>query len=284
MSSTHKFLVSLGIVSFLSIGVSAQSVTQAVNRLSAEGVSFNYPAGFSIADESTTEAQRLILTQKDSSVKFTIVSRRTLVQRSEVSGEMDSFTEPLVREVEAEVGLGGIPTRTILRTPVGLVEAEGVRLRSASKTGEVIWFRTSSRLTGLAFVRSDKDESEAVQFWQTIRYSIKVEGIVIETMSSNLEPSEIGKIDGGVLNGNALALPKPDYPPIARAAHAAGTVVVRVVIDEEGNVTSARAISGHPLLQAASVGAARYAKFSTTFLKGEPVKVTGVITYNFVAQ
>jgi periplasmic protein TonB len=91
-------------------------------------------------------------------------------------------------------------------------------------------------------------------------------------------------ISGGVLNGKAISLPKPAYPPIARAAHASGTVVVQVVIDENGNVISAKPLSGHPLLQAVAVGAARQARFSPTKLSGQPVKVTGVIQYNFVAQ
>ena len=91
-------------------------------------------------------------------------------------------------------------------------------------------------------------------------------------------------ISGGVLNGKAISLPKPAYPPIARAAHAAGTVVVQVLIDENGSVVSAHAVSGHPLLQAAAVGAAKQARFSPTKLSGQPVKVTGVIQYNFVAQ
>ena len=91
-------------------------------------------------------------------------------------------------------------------------------------------------------------------------------------------------ISGGVLNGKAISLPKPAYPPIARQAHASGTVVVQVTIDENGNVISAHAVSGHPLLQAVAVAAARGARFSPTKLSGQPVKVTGVITYNFVAQ
>ncbi len=91
-------------------------------------------------------------------------------------------------------------------------------------------------------------------------------------------------ISGGVLNGKAISLPKPAYPPIARQAHASGTVVVQVTIDENGSVVSAHAVSGHPLLQAVAVAAARGARFSPTKLSGQPVKVTGVITYNFVAQ
>jgi|SRR5215813_5913129 len=91
-------------------------------------------------------------------------------------------------------------------------------------------------------------------------------------------------ISGGVLNGKAVHLVQPTYPQIARNAHASGTVVVQVLIDENGNVVSAHAISGHPLLQAVAVAAARASKFSPTKLSGQPVKVNGVIQYNFVGQ
>jgi len=89
-------------------------------------------------------------------------------------------------------------------------------------------------------------------------------------------------ISGGVLNGKAVSLPKPPYPPAARAVRASGAVSVQVLIDESGRVVSASAASGHPLLQAAAVSAARQARFSPTLLSGQPVKVSGIITYNFV--
>jgi protein TonB len=88
-------------------------------------------------------------------------------------------------------------------------------------------------------------------------------------------------ISGGVLNGKAISLPKPAYPPVARAVKASGTVVVQVIVDENGNVITAHAVSGHPLLQAAAVAAARAAKFTPTKLNDQPAKVTGVINYDF---
>jgi TonB family protein len=89
-------------------------------------------------------------------------------------------------------------------------------------------------------------------------------------------------ISAGVLNGRAVSLPRPVYPAIARSARASGTVVVQVLIDEEGNVVSASALSGHPLLRASAVEAAQRARFTPTRLEGQPVKVSGTITYNFV--
>jgi TonB family protein len=86
----------------------------------------------------------------------------------------------------------------------------------------------------------------------------------------------------GVINGNATYLPKPVYSAAATAVHAGGKVDVQVAIDETGRVTSAKAINGHPLLKQSAEQAARNAKFSVTYLSHVPVKVTGVIVYNFI--
>lgn len=87
-----------------------------------------------------------------------------------------------------------------------------------------------------------------------------------------------------VINSEALSLPKPPYPPLALQHGVRGTVTVQVLIDEGGTVISAKAVSGSPLLAPAAVTAAYKAKFSPTILGDQPVKVSGMITYNFVIQ
>ena len=91
-------------------------------------------------------------------------------------------------------------------------------------------------------------------------------------------------IEGDLEAGRALELPKPSYPPLARAARASGQVVVQLIIDVDGTVMAPAAVSGHPLLYGVSVEAAKNSRFAPTKLDGKPVKVTGVITYNFVSQ
>jgi protein TonB len=91
-------------------------------------------------------------------------------------------------------------------------------------------------------------------------------------------------ISGGVLNGKAISLPAPSYPDIARRAGTAGVVEVEVVIDINGKVISAKATSGPSLLRQPAEMAARLARFGPTLLSGQPVRVTGVITFNFTLQ
>jgi TonB family protein len=90
--------------------------------------------------------------------------------------------------------------------------------------------------------------------------------------------------DDGAVEGRVLRLPKPKYPLIARRARVSGAVEVKVIIDFDGQVIAASSISGHPLLRAASVEAARNTLFAPTTLEGKPVKVVGVIRYTFIAQ
>lgn len=94
-------------------------------------------------------------------------------------------------------------------------------------------------------------------------------------------PKKTSVVTGGVVNGKATSLPRPIFPAPALAVGAGGEVNVQVTIDEQGNVTSAKAVSGHPLLRDAAERAARSAKFSPTLLSEQPVKVVGVIIYNF---
>jgi TonB family protein len=91
-------------------------------------------------------------------------------------------------------------------------------------------------------------------------------------------------VEGGVINGRAVSKPSPPYPIIAKVARAGGPVTVRILVNEQGDVVSAWAAAGHPLLRAAAVEAASQAKFTPTTLSGTPVKVSGFITYNFVLQ
>jgi TonB family protein len=63
-----------------------------------------------------------------------------------------------------------------------------------------------------------------------------------------------------------------------------GAVNVQILIDESGKVISAQAVKGHALLTRAAEDAARRARFTPTRLGDQPVKVQGVITYNFLLQ
>lgn len=128
------------------------------------------------------------------------------------------------------------------------------------------------------------------------RYSCTLRKLGKEKELEDLEKQRVQayRIEGGpsskfisdqkVLRGMAISMPKPAYTPAARAEHAHGLVIVQVIIDETGKVIFACGIKGHRLLVDVSEKAAYGARFTPTKLSGQPIRVIGLLTYNFVAQ
>lgn len=85
----------------------------------------------------------------------------------------------------------------------------------------------------------------------------------------------------GILNGKATSLPAPKYPGEAKSNKIQGIVFVRITVDENGQVISAKAIKGASALHQSAEKAALKAKFEPSKLDGNPVKVIGILQYRF---
>jgi TonB family protein len=163
-----------------------------------------------------------------------------------------------------------------------------IQIATSQVPGKVITCtlgREGDKLFYHVVIISEGEKNIATDVWVSA-----IDGQILKTeKEERREESASERVQGapisaGVLNGKAVSLPPPVFPAIAKAAHASGSVTVEITIDETGNVIAAHAVSGHPLLQSAAVDAARQASFKPTRLSGEPVKVFGVLVYNFVTQ
>jgi TonB family protein len=114
--------------------------------------------------------------------------------------------------------------------------------------------------------------------------AVRVEETTPPPVPVAVKPPATLKVSQGVLTAKAISLPQPQYPQLAKQIRLQGPVTVQILIDEEGRVISAQTMSGHPMLLAAAKDAALRARFTTTKLSGQAVKVQGLITYNFVLQ
>lgn len=105
-----------------------------------------------------------------------------------------------------------------------------------------------------------------------------------QSQKTDNRPRPVGPVESGDLNDKAIDLPKPIYPAEARKAKVTGQVKVRVIVAETGKVLSADIVSGPRQLWMAAIEAARQARFSPTLIGGSAVKITGILTYNFVEE
>jgi TonB family protein len=95
------------------------------------------------------------------------------------------------------------------------------------------------------------------------------------------EPKRPVRLTSGVKPPRLIYSPAPEYPLLAKQSHIVGIVVIEAVIDERGNVTEARAISGQPLLVAAALKAVSQRKYEPTILDGEPTPVELTVEVTF---
>jgi TonB family protein len=96
--------------------------------------------------------------------------------------------------------------------------------------------------------------------------------------------SDLTPVEGAVLQGYAIHKEQPAYPQAAKAQRISGPVLIKVVIDETGKVIDARILCGADLLAVAAREAALKWRFNPTSIIGQPVKVQGVLTFNFTLQ
>jgi protein TonB len=75
---------------------------------------------------------------------------------------------------------------------------------------------------------------------------------------------------------------KPVYPPIARAAHLEGIVVIECTIGVDGKVTALQVLQGSSPLTSAATDAVSQWVYAPTLLDGVPVAVIMTVTVNFV--
>lgn len=94
-------------------------------------------------------------------------------------------------------------------------------------------------------------------------------------------PSGTFAISSGVMAGNLIAAPPPQYPRLARITHTEGPVLLQAVISRSGRVISARVLSGPRLLRGAASNAVRHWRYRPYLVDGRPVDVATVVTVDF---
>ena len=198
------------------------------------------------------------------------------------------FLDESLARLAQPLSSSALPTATVAATTLGTTVATKPATNSVSEPSKAK--ADTATATGSPksdAISNDKSSSTGSSVSPSVPHGNstdspkKNDSVDIDTRATSAPKPLIRPVSGGVLNGKAVDLPTPVYPEIARRMQAKGVVAVEVVIDLDGKVISAKALSGNSLLHAAAVQAALRARFSPTTLSGQPVRVSGVINYNF---
>jgi len=89
------------------------------------------------------------------------------------------------------------------------------------------------------------------------------------------------RVSSMVVEGMIIRKTLPVYPPIAKAAHVEGTVILGAVIARDGTIQNLHIVSGNGMLQQAALDAVRTWRYKPYLLNGEPVEVETTVNVIF---
>jgi protein TonB len=144
--------------------------------------------------------------------------------------------------------------------------------------------------TGIAPETGREDiSSSTINSVNTIeRGSGSVEGIGIAehppTPPQAPTPDGPQRLHRGIQAPRKIVDVAPRYPALARETRIAGTVILDVIIDEHGVVTSTRVLKSVAFLDQAAIDAVQQWKFTPARLNGEAIPIVMTVTVTFRLQ
>lgn len=270
------FIVSL-IPLLAALGVQAQVGAGSARHFEKNGLEFDYPAAWQLAEGRGEDSEYAELATAGKSVQLIINWQFGAFMDCESENIRIRLTQEFVERVANQIHTTAPSAKLWQATRLAKMTADQIQLRGEMNhtpvMADIYSVVVKNYFLNLVYIRSATDASSS-SAWEAVRNSLKI------SQGGPVAKETTAKSDT-VLNGRAIRLPQPAYPAGARMAHVSGTVVIQVLINETGGVIAACVMSGPSLLQQAALDAARAAQFTSTKVSGKPVKVTGVIVYNF---
>ena len=172
----------IAVLTFLLAFIFAFGATAQTNKhFAKDGLSFDYPDGWSITDESNSDAQQLTLGRSDSSAMIKFFVHRGKVNTPEKLAQAKAkIVDPYVAYTEKQfASMGAKPRRADATTQIAGVNAEGVHTTAVleGETGEagIYWATIGDRLVVLTLFGPDKALKKVQPSWDLVRNSLKIE-------------------------------------------------------------------------------------------------------------
>ena len=174
--STRNLLVLLSLLLFSWASVVAQTAN--AKHFSKDGLSFDYPAGWTLEDASDGDAQKLKLSRADGDIQLAVFAHRGRITEEKMVDAHKTFIDPYVTGYPAQFP-GAKLERTADATEIAGVKAEGTRLKMSfgtdSATAQIYWALVNGRVVVLTFFGPDADRKKFASSWDMLRNSLKIE-------------------------------------------------------------------------------------------------------------
>jgi hypothetical protein len=146
---------------------------------SANGVSFNYPNGWVLQDDTNSDAQQLNLARPNNDVQIRVFIHKGRITPEKFPDAKKAFIDPYIASTMKQfVAMGAKPEQSADSSEIGGVKADGVKI--AANLGEpgaakIYWAVVGQRVVILTIFGPDRELKQFTSAWDTVRNSLAVE-------------------------------------------------------------------------------------------------------------
>ena len=155
------------------------ALAQTPKTYTKDGLSFDYPADWTLQEGVNADAQQLTLAKANSDVQISVFVHKGRITPEKRPDAKKAFIDPYITGTERQfVQMGAKPEQSPEASEIGGVKAEGVKV-SASLGGEsgaakIYWALVGQRVVVLTFFGPDKQLTQQAPAWDLLRNSLKV--------------------------------------------------------------------------------------------------------------
>lgn len=144
-----------------------------------DGLSFDYPDGWMLSDDSNGDAQQFTLTKSNSDVQIRLFVHKGRISPEKLPEAKKAFIDPYVAATAKQfVQMGAKPEQSPDVSEIGGVKADGVNIKASlgGETGaaRIYWALVGGRVAVLTIFGPDQQTKQLSRAWDLVRNSVKV--------------------------------------------------------------------------------------------------------------
>lgn len=178
-----KMRLTTRVFGFLAILVvwcgAVQSQTDA-KQFNKDGLLFEYAPGWTLQDDSNSDAQQIIFTRSDSDAQIRVFAHRGKITPEKMAHARKSLIDSYIESTSKQfVSMGAKPEQSPDSTDIGTTKAEGVNIKAVlggdPGAAKIYWALIGQRVVVLTFFGPDRDLKKHLAAWDRVRTSLQIE-------------------------------------------------------------------------------------------------------------
>jgi hypothetical protein len=173
-------LVPKMVLFILTVSVAVVAQTGNNKQFTNSGLSFDYPSGWTLQDDTNGDAQQITLARAGNDVQIRLFVHKGHVTPEKFADAKKAFIDPYIISTGQQfVAMGAKPTQAPDSTEIGGIKADGVAITAAlggeAGAAKIYWALVGNRVVVLTYFGPDKELKEFASAWDLVRTSLKIE-------------------------------------------------------------------------------------------------------------